>query len=126
MLGLCQEERNAALFRVDEKSAIQALDRLAPRSPPSPGRAQKPGFQYSRHGTLSLYAALNPQTGEVLGHTTARHTSQEFVGFLDEVVSTQPDGREIHVILDNFAIQKTDLVKDFLQQHPKVNLHFVT
>lgn len=114
------------MFRVDEKSAIQALDRLDRRSPPSPGRAQKPGLKYSRHGRLLLYAALNPQTGEVLGRTAARHSSQEFVGFLDEVVSTQPDGREIHVILDNFATQKTDLVKDFLQQHPKVNLPFTT
>ena len=75
---------------------------------------------------LSLYAALNPQTGEVIGQTAARHTSQEFVDFLDEVVSHQPAGQEIHVILDNFATHKTDLVKCFLQRHPNVRLHFTS
>jgi transposase len=98
--------QNAAIFCVDEKSAIQALDRL------------------DRRLTLSLYAALNPQTGEVLGQTAARHTSQEFVGFLEEVVATQPAQREVHVILDNFSTHKTDLVQGFLQQHPNVSLHF--
>ena len=116
--------QNAAVFCVDEKSAIQALDRLDRRLPLSPGRAEKHGFEYYRHGTLSLYAALNPQTGEVIGQTAARHTSQEFVDFLDEVVSNQPAGQEIHVILDNFATHKTDLVKRFLQRHPNVRLHF--
>ena len=84
--------QNAAVFCVDEKSAIQALDRLDRRLPLSPGRAEKHGFEYHRHGTLSLYAALNPQTGEVLGQTAARHTSQEFVSFLEEVIATQPAG----------------------------------
>lgn len=116
--------QNAAVFCVDEKSAIQALDRLDRRLPLSPGRAEKHGFEYHRHGTLSLYAALNPQTGEVLGQTAARHTSQEFVGFLEEVVATQPAQREVHVILDNFSTHKTDLVQGFLQQHPNVTLHF--
>ncbi len=116
--------QNAAVFCVDEKSAIQALDRLDRRLPLSPGRADKHGFEYHRHGTLSLYAALNPQTGEVIGQTTARHTSHEFVSFLNEVVSTQPAGREIHVILDNFATHKTELVKQFLAEHPNVHFHF--
>ena len=116
--------QNAAVFCVDEKSAIQALDRLDRRLPLSPGRAEKHGFEYHRHGTLSLYAALNPQTGEVLGQTAPRHTSQEFVAFLEEVISTQPPEREIHVILDNFATHKTELVKRFLTHHPNVTLHF--
>jgi len=116
--------QNAAVFCIDEKSAIQALDRLDQRLPLSPGRAEKHGFEYHRHGTLSLYAALNPKTGEVLGQTAPRHTSQEFVAFLEEVVDTQPPEREVHVILDNFATHKTDLVKHFLQQHPNVTLHF--
>jgi transposase len=116
--------QNAAIFCVDEKSAIQALDRLDRRLPLSPGRAEKHGFEYYRHGTLSLYAALNPQTGDVIGQTAARHTSQEFVTFLDQVVATQPADREVHVILDNFSAHKTDLVKDFLQQHPQVSLHY--
>ena len=116
--------QNAAVFCVDEKSAIQALDRLDRRLPLSPGRAEKHGFEYHRHGTLSLYAALNPQTGEVLGQTAPCHTSQEFVAFLEEVISTQPPEREIHVILDNFATHKTELVKRFLTHHPNVTLHF--
>jgi transposase len=116
--------QNAAVFCVDEKSAIQALDRLDRRLPLSPGRAEKHGFEYHRHGTLSLYAALNPQTGEVIGQTAPRHTSQEFVSFLGEVIATQPEGREVHIILDNFATHKTDLVKDFLKRHPNVKLHF--
>lgn len=115
---------NAAVFCVDEKSAIQALDRLDRRLPLSPGRAEKHGFEYYRHGTLSLYAALNPRTGEVIGQTAARHTSEEFVSFLDEVVSTQPAEREVHVILDNFSTHKTSLVKAYLAEHPNVSLHF--
>jgi transposase len=115
---------NAAVFCIDEKSAIQALDRQDRRLPLSPGRAERHGFEYYRHGTLSLYAALNPKTGEVIGQTTPRHTSQEFVSFLSGVVATQPAEREIHVILDNFSTHKTDLVKAFLHDHPNVNLHF--
>ncbi len=115
---------NAAVFCIDEKSAIQALDRQDRRLPLSPGRAERHGFEYYRHGTLSLYAALNPKTGEVIGQTTPRHTSQEFVAFLRDVVATQPVDREIHVILDNFSTHKTDLVKAFLGAHPNVSLHF--
>ncbi len=125
IIGLYLEPpQNAAVFCVDEKSAIQALDRLDRRLPLSPGRAEKHGFEYYRHGTLSLYAALNPETGEVIGQTAPRHTSEEFVTFLKDVVSTQPVEREIHVILDNFSAHKTTLVKQFLLEHPQVNLHF--
>ena len=106
--------QNAAVFCVDEKSAIQALDRLDRRLPLSPGRAEKHGFEYFRHGTLSLYAALNPQTGEVIGQTAARHTSQEFVAFLEEIVATQPAQREVQVILDNFSTHRTELAQQFL------------
>jgi transposase len=115
---------NAAVFCIDEKSAIQALDRLDRRLPLSPGRAEKHGFEYFRHGTLSLYAALNPQTGEVIGQTAPRHTSEEFVTFLKEVVETQPGDRAVHVILDNFSTHKTQLVRQFLSEHPNVSLHF--
>jgi transposase len=116
--------QHAAVFCVDEKSAIQALDRLDRRLPLSPGRAERHGFQYYRHGTLSLYAALNPQTGQVIGQTAARHTSQEFVTFLGEVVASQPAQREIHIILDNLSAHKTPLVQQFLVTHPNVELHF--
>lgn len=115
---------NAAVFCVDEKSAIQALDRLDKRLPLSPGRAERHGFEYYRHGTLSLYAALNPQTGEVIGQTAPRHTSEEFVAFLKDVAATQPVEREVHVILDNFSAHKTSLVKQFLAEHRNVTLHF--
>lgn len=115
---------HAAVFCIDEKSAIQALDRLDPVLPLSPGRAERHGFEYYRHGTLSLYAALNIQTGEVLGKTAARHTSTEFIDFLDQVVASQPSGREIHVIADNLSAHKTKQVFGFLHAHPNVRLHY--
>ena len=116
--------QHAAVFCVDEKTAIQALDRLDPVLPLSPGRAERHGFEYYRHGTLSLYAAFNTKTGEVLGKTAARHTSAEFVAFLTDIVVNQPRGKEIHVIADNLSAHKTGQVKGFLEAHPKVHLHF--
>ena len=115
---------NAVVFCVDEKTAIQALDRLDPVLPLSAGRAERHGFEYFRHGTLSLYAALNTQTGEVLGRTTGKHTSAEFVAFLAELVSGQPKQREIHVIVDNLSAHKTERVRLFLEEHRQVKLHF--
>jgi DDE superfamily endonuclease len=105
--------QHAAVFCVDEKTAIQALDRKDPVLPLSPGRAERHGFEYYRHGTLSLYAAFNTKTGEVLGKTAARHTSAEFVAFLADVVANQPRGKEIHVIADNLSAHKSQQVKDF-------------
>ena len=116
--------QHAAVFCVDEKTAIQALDRKDPILPLSPGRAERHGFEYVRHGTLSLYAALDTQTGEVLGKTTARHTSQEFVAFLADLVARQAEGQEIHIICDNLSAHKTRRVADFLEEHPNVELHF--
>jgi transposase len=116
--------QHAAVFCVDEKTAIQALDRKDPVLPLSPGRAERHGFEYYRHGTLSLYAAFNTKTGEVLGKTAARHTSAEFVAFLTDIVVNQPRGKEIHVIADNLSAHKTKLVEQFLADHPKVHLHF--
>lgn len=125
VIGLyVQPPQHAAVFCLDEKTAIQALDRLDPVLPLSPGRAERHGFEYYRHGTLSLYAALNTKTGEVLGQTAARHTSADFVAFLTQVVGSQPAGREIHVILDNLSTHKTKLVQAFLAAHPQVHLHF--
>ena len=115
---------HAAVFSVDEKTSIQALDRKDPVLPLSPGRAERHGFEYFRHGTLSLYAAFNTKTGEVLGKTTARHTSAEFVAFLTDIVIDQPRGKEIHVIADNQSAHKSRPVTDFLAGHPKVHLHF--
>ena len=106
------------------KTAIQALDRIDPLLPLSPGRAERPGFEYYRHGTLSLYAALNTHTGEVLGCAVPRHTSDEFVAFLAAVVDTQPRRRAIHVIVDNLSAHKTQQVRTFLAAHPRVRLHY--
>ncbi|HTU46505.1 MAG TPA: IS630 family transposase, partial [Bryobacteraceae bacterium] len=116
--------QHAAVFCVDEKSAIQALDRLDPVLPMSPGRAERHGFEYYRHGTLSLYAALDVKTGQVQGKTASRHTSDEFVAFLQQVVSKCKRKQEIHIILDNLSAHKTAKVQEFLHQHPNVKLHF--
>jgi transposase len=116
--------QHAAVFCVDEKTAIQALDRLDPVLPMSPGRAEKHGFEYFRHGTLSLYAALDVQTGKVLGKTAQRHTSAEFISFLNEIVSKTPAEKEIHIVLDNLSAHKTKTVNEFLEQNPRVRFHF--
>jgi transposase len=116
--------QHAAVFCVDEKTAIQALDRLDPVLPLSPGRLERHGFEYYRHGTLSLYAALNTSNGTVVGKTATRHTSQEFVAFLAELVANQPRGKEIHLIADNLSAHKTKRVAQFLAAHPKVHLHY--
>src|SRR6266581_3214431 len=115
---------HAAVFAVDEKTAIQALDRLDPVLPLSPGRLERHGFEYYRHGTLSLYAALDTKSGEVIGKTAARHTSEEFVAFLLSIVASQPKGKEIHIILDNLSAHKTERVKQFLADYLNVTLHF--
>lgn len=115
---------HAAVFCVDEKSAIQALDRTDPILPLSPGRAERHGFEYVRHGTLSLYAALDTQTGLVIGQTAERHTSQAFVAFLAALLTTVPRRRELHIICDNLSAHKTQRVQEFLAEHPRVHLHF--
>ena len=116
--------QHAAVFCVDEKSHIQALDRLDPVLPFSPGRLERHGFEYYRHGTLSLLAALNTKTGEVMGQTVPRHTSAEFVAFLAQVVARESRRREIHIVLDNLSTHKTQRVREFLDDHPNVHLHF--
>ena len=124
-IGLYLEPpRHAAVFCVDEKTAIQALDRRDRVLPLSPGRAERHGFEYKRNGTLSLYAALDTQTGKVQGKTTDRHTCREFVDFLQNVVSSCEPQREIHIICDNLSAHKTKLVAAFLDAHPNVALHF--
>lgn len=116
--------QHAAVFCVDEKTAIQALDRLDPVLPFSPGRLERHGFEYYRHGTLSLYAALDTKSGEVIGKTAAHHTSEEFVAFLLTIVASQPKGKEIHIILDNLSAHKTQRVRQFLIDYPNVTLHY--
>jgi transposase len=90
----------------------------------SPGRAERHGFVYYRHGTLSLYAALNAKTGKVIRTTAARHTSEEFVAFLTDVVPHQPRGQEIHNIADNVSTHKTKRVQQFLGDHRNVHIRY--
>jgi transposase len=116
--------QHAAVFCVDEKSAIQALDRLDPVLPMSPGRAERHGFEYYRHGTLSLYAALEVRTGKVIGKTAPRHTSAEFIDFLGGVIATANWASEIHIILDNLSAHKTKAVAAFLEANSKVRFPF--
>jgi len=116
--------QRAAVFCLDEKTAIQALDRLDPVLPLSPGRAERHGFEYYRHGTLSLYAALDVKTGKVEGKTARRHTSAEFIAFLTQLLSKTGWSKEIHIVLDNLSALKTKAVEDFLARHPKVRFHF--
>jgi transposase len=116
--------QHAAVFCIDEKTAIQALDRLDPVLPLSPGRAERHGFEYYRHGTLSLYAALNVKSGKVTGKTAKRHTSADFIDFLSEVVQQAPKARQIHIVLDNLSAHKTKAVEEFLRLNPRVRFHF--
>lgn len=115
---------HAVVLCVDEKTAIQALDRRDPVLPLSPGRAERHGFEYVRHGTLSLYAALEVETGQVQGRPVARHTSQAFRAFLDEVLTSYEPDQEVHFILDNVSAHKTPAVREWQERHPDVHFHF--
>ena len=87
-------------------------------------RIWRHGFEYFRHGTLSLFAALDIRTGQVIGKTAARHTSAEFVGFLQQVIDSCPVNQEIHVIVDNLSAHQTGLVHNFLAEHSRLQLHY--
>lgn len=116
----------AIILSVDEKSQVQALDRTQPLLPMTPGQAERGTHDYQRHGTTSLFAALNVATGAVLGKCYGRHRQQEFVRFLDEVDAslTKETGVTIHLILDNYATHKTPRVKRWLARHPEYVVHF--
>ena len=106
--------QHAAVFCVDEKTAIQALNRLDPVLPLSPGRVERHGFEYKRNGTLSLYAALDVKTGKVTGKTADAPHQQGVRDFLAQVVSGCKPDQEIHLILDNLSAHKTEKVDEFL------------
>jgi len=103
---------------------MQALDRLDQVLPLSPGRLERHRFEYYRHGTLSLLAAFTTKAGTVFGQPAPRHTSAEFVVFLAQVVAGEPQGREIHIVLNSLSSHKTQRVRGFLAEHPNVHLHF--
>jgi transposase len=125
-LYLAPPER-ALVLAVDEKSQVQALDRTQPILPMTPGQAERGTPDYVRHGTTSLFAALDVATGRVIGKCHRRHRHQEFLRFLDHVdaaVATTP-GTAIHLILDNYATHKTPAVQRWLLRHPAYHLHFI-
>lgn len=124
ILGLYLDPpKNAAVFCVDEKTAIQALDRSQPALPLRAGRPERHAVEYVRHGTVSLFAALEVHKGKVLGRCAARHTSEEFVAFLNQAVAGHRR-KTIHVILDNLSVHKSPVVRAWLEQHPHVHFHF--
>jgi len=110
---------------VDEKSSIQALDRTQPGLPMKKGRAETMTHDYKRHGTTSLFAALNILSGEVIGQCLARHRHQEFLRFLRRLHKGFPNGEELHLILDNYYTHKTPAVRAWLSKHPRFHLHFI-
>src|SRR5262245_43968552 len=118
--------QHAAVFCVDEKTAIQALDRLDPVLPLSPGRAERHGFEYYRHGTLSLYAAFDTRTGTILGRTAERHTSAEFVAFSGRPGRPPTPGPGDSCDPHNLSAHKTKRVDAFLAEHSQVRLHFIS
>lgn len=116
----------AIVLCVDEKSQVQALDRTQPLLPMRPGQAERHTHDYVRHGTTSLFAALNVATGEVIGKCHRRHRHQEFLRFLQEIDARVPrePGVEIHLVLDNYATHKTPAVKRWFLRHPEYRVHF--
>lgn len=120
---------NALVLSVDEKSQIQALERNQPILPMRPGRPERRSFDYWRHGTLNLFAALNVKTGEVLGKCYQRHRAVEFLDFLKTIEKKLPPAQtgvpyEVHLIMDNYVTHKSATVNRWLQQHPHWHVHF--
>jgi transposase len=115
---------HSLVLSVDEKSQIQALDRTQPGLPLKKGRAGTMTHDYVRHGTTTLYAALNVLDGTVLGHCMARHRHQEFIRFLNRIEAAVPPGKLVHAILDNYAAHKHPKVRAWLARHPRWTFHF--
>jgi transposase len=115
---------HALVLCVDEKSQVQALDRTRPVLPLRPGFAEQQTHDYIRHGTTSLFAALEVATGKVIGKCQRRHRSQEFLKFLEEVDCQLPAEPEIHLVMDNYGTHKTAKVKRWFARHPRYHLHF--
>ena len=116
--------QRALVLCVDEKSQIQALDRTAPLLPMRPGQIERRTHDYRRHGTTSLFAALDVKTGEVIGSCLRRHRSTEFRRFLNQVDLAVPPDLDVHLILDNYATHKTPAIQRWLAQRPRYHLHF--
>jgi transposase len=124
ILGLyLNPPEKAVVVCVDEKTAIQALDRTQPALPLRSGKPERHSVEYIRHGTVSLLAALEVHSGKVQTRCVERHTSEEFIRFLDQTLSAQR-GKKVHVILDNLSVHKTAAVRGWVERHPHVQLHF--
>ena len=117
--------QNAVVLSVDEKSSIQALDRTQPGLPIKKGRCGTMTHDYKRHGTSTLFAALNIATGEVIGESYQRHRHQEFLKFLKTVERHIQKDKELHVIVDNYATHKHEKVRNWLRRNKRVKLHFI-
>jgi transposase len=114
---------NAVVLCVDEKSQIQALDRTAPMLPMQPGLPERRTHDYVRHGTTTLFAALEIATGKITGRCQPRHRHQEFLRFLKQVTRAYPDV-ELHLVMDNYAAHKRIEIRDWLATNPRVHVHF--
>jgi len=114
---------NAIVLCVDEKSQIQALDRTAPILPMQPGLAERRSHDYVRHGTTTLFAALEVATGKVTARCQPRHRHQEFLRFLRQVAKAYPE-RELHLVMDNYAAHKRVEIRDWLAANPRIQVHF--
>jgi len=115
---------NVVVWSVDEKSGMQAKSRVNPTLPAVPGIAVRREFEYRRHGTAVLFAALNVHEGDVAGWVTDSTRSENFVEFLGDLVAQTPAGLDLHCIVDNLKTHSTELVEQFLERHPHVHLHF--
>jgi len=115
---------HAVVFCVDEKPQIQALDRTAPLLPLRPGQVERRTHDYTRHGTSSLFAALNVASGRVLTAMHRRHRSIEFRKFLDQIDASVPRALDVHLILDNYGTHKTPLIRTWLAKRPRFHVHF--
>ena len=114
----------ALVLCVDEKSQIQALDRTRPLLPLRPGQVERRTHDYVRHGTTSLFAALDARTGQVIGQCHRRHRALEFRKFLDAIKSEVPAELDVHLIADNYATHKTALIRNWFAKRPRFHIHF--
>src|ERR1700694_5602875 len=114
---------HAIVLCVDEKSQIQALDRSQPMLPMRPGQPARRSHDYKRHGTTSLFAALDIATGRVIGKCYARHRAVEFRKFLDEIEAAVPTDLDVHLIIDNYATHKTPLIRNWFNRRPRWHVH---
>jgi transposase len=125
IVGLYLDPPDAAMvLAVDEKSQIQALDRTAPVLPMMPATPGRQTHDYIRHGTTSLFAALDIATGKVIGQTQRKHRHQEFLRFLRTIDRATPPDLDLHLVLDNYATHKTPAIQQWLLKHPRFHLHF--